>query len=326
LTRNKQKPQSNTRDWFKTLDRDPTPKKEPKKWSHLTPNITHTQVEDPVVELLSLLNTSLKNVVFRGLVIDITRSDALILSIINSADEKCTLILNGQWSNSNVEIGLYIHLVSLNNNCSQIDTETIVLDDTSPLVLIVDPDRLISCTSVSDSCIRRSFLSEKVKSSTKSKALIVGTIAHSIIQECLAHGNFSELFISSTIKDLIKQHRHDLYVISCSENDILKELDEMIPRIKDFQLNYLARTFNVERGTSLKVHGIMDIEETIWSPAFGLKGNVDVTLDVQIDNSSRVLVPLEIKSGKSTSGNMSHRAQTALYVYLLTQKYGIQAS
>lgn len=68
----------------------------------------------------------------------------------------------------------------------------------------------------------------------------------------------------------------------------------------------------------------MDIEERIWSPAYGIKGYIDATTVLNYDHdgsNSDLLVPLEFKTGKNTS--ISHEAQTGLYTLMISDKYGI---
>jgi DNA replication ATP-dependent helicase Dna2 len=73
------------------------------------------------------------------------------------------------------------------------------------------------------------------------------------------------------------------------------------------------------------VHKVLDIEENVWSPMFGLKGKIDATVQVMHRNTQgkmlTSLAPFELKTGKSIL-NMSHRAQTALYTLLLSDRYG----
>jgi DNA replication ATP-dependent helicase Dna2 len=72
------------------------------------------------------------------------------------------------------------------------------------------------------------------------------------------------------------------------------------------------------------VSKLLDVEEHVWSPMYGLKGNIDATVQVTMKdgNDSRTLtVPFEVKTGKSV--NASHRAQTALYNLLLSDRYDI---
>lgn len=70
---------------------------------------------------------------------------------------------------------------------------------------------------------------------------------------------------------------------------------------------------------------LLDVEEHVWSPMYGLKGNVDATVEVTMKDgqqSRRLTVPFEIKTGKHA--NSSHVAQTALYTLLLSDRYDIE--
>jgi len=72
------------------------------------------------------------------------------------------------------------------------------------------------------------------------------------------------------------------------------------------------------------VSKLLDVEEHVWSPMYGLKGNIDASVQVtMLDNtrSRNLTVPLELKTGKNTK-NAMHRAQTALYTLLLSDRYG----
>ena len=75
----------------------------------------------------------------------------------------------------------------------------------------------------------------------------------------------------------------------------------------------------------MSVNKLLDVEEHVWSPMYGLKGNVDATVQVVMkdgENERTLTVPFEIKTGKNNS-NPSHKAQTALYTLLLSDRYGI---
>ena len=74
----------------------------------------------------------------------------------------------------------------------------------------------------------------------------------------------------------------------------------------------------------MSVNKLLDIEEHIWSPMYGLKGNIDATVQVVMrdeEGEKTLTVPFEIKTGMNSS-NASHRAQTALYTLLLSDRYG----
>ena len=77
----------------------------------------------------------------------------------------------------------------------------------------------------------------------------------------------------------------------------------------------------------MSVNKLLEVEEKVWSPNYGLKGNVDATVQVllQDDNDEKTLtVPFELKTGKHQSA--AHKAQTSLYTLLLSDRYGMFCS
>ena len=74
------------------------------------------------------------------------------------------------------------------------------------------------------------------------------------------------------------------------------------------------------------VSNVLDIEEHIWSPMWGIKGNIDASLEVKskFGNSGQVLtnmMPFELKTGKNSTA-VSHRAQASLYSLMMQDRYG----
>lgn len=88
-----------------------------------------------------------------------------------------------------------------------------------------------------------------------------------------------------------------------------------------------ANSFVEDRHSSklkLSISKLLEVEEHIWSPLYGLKGNIDATVQVACrddDMEKNLIVPLELKTGKRDT-NQAHRAQTALYTLLLSDRYG----
>ena len=79
---------------------------------------------------------------------------------------------------------------------------------------------------------------------------------------------------------------------------------------------------------SLSISKLLEVEEHIWSPIYGLKGNIDATVQVACndgEDNKNLIVPLELKTGNRDT-NHAHRAQTALYTLLLSDRYGEQSS
>ncbi len=73
----------------------------------------------------------------------------------------------------------------------------------------------------------------------------------------------------------------------------------------------------------MSINKLLDVEEHVWSPNYGLKGNIDATVQVEKEQNGirkTLTVPFEIKTGKHE--NKNHQAQTALYTLLVSDRYG----
>lgn len=70
---------------------------------------------------------------------------------------------------------------------------------------------------------------------------------------------------------------------------------------------------------------LLDVEEHVWSPMYGLKGNIDATVQVTMKDGSQrrtLTVPFEVKTGHNATSN--HQAQTSLYNLLLSDRYDVE--
>lgn len=73
----------------------------------------------------------------------------------------------------------------------------------------------------------------------------------------------------------------------------------------------------------MSVNKLLDVEEKIWSPKYGLKGMIDATVQVTMQDGNdekRLTVPFEVKTGRNATA--AHKAQTALYTLLCSDRYG----
>ena len=73
----------------------------------------------------------------------------------------------------------------------------------------------------------------------------------------------------------------------------------------------------------MSINKLLEVEEKVWSPLYGLKGNVDATVQMSLQDGDRektLTVPFELKTGKHQSA--AHKAQTSLYTLLLSDRYG----
>lgn len=114
--------------------------------------------------------------------------------------------------------------------------------------------------------------------------------------------------------DCISAHIASLFAASISESVALRELDGIVgPTIA---WCYSAFAKQRTRGAVMGAEGdpppmrqVIGVEEMLWCPVLGMKGQIDVIGKV----GDAVLMPVELKTGKlSSSALLSHRAQVSL--------------
>lgn len=101
----------------------------------------------------------------------------------------------------------------------------------------------------------------------------------------------------------------------------------MVGRWTDgYQPDAIVQGRNGDKG-NMCVNKLLDVEEHVWSPMYGMKGNVDATVQVTMKDGSQrrtLTVPFEVKTGKNATSN--HQAQTSLYSLLLSDRYDIEVA
>lgn len=209
-----------------------------------------------------------------------------------------------------------------------------IVDDAENL-LILHPDQLISSTVVADSfgCMRRAVLQDRVKAtSAASPPLVYGTILHEIFQEALLANKWDRPFLTKTIEQITEKHVEDLYTIKVSMPLAREHLESKMAEVASWASAFVASQPTADgvvedRGgkkANMAVTKLLDVEEHVWSPMYGLKGNIDATVEVAMMDGKeqrKLTVPFEVKTGKHPNPN--HMAQTALYTLLLSDRYDI---
>ncbi|KAI1124740.1 DNA replication factor Dna2-domain-containing protein [Nemania abortiva] len=241
-----------------------------------------------------------------------------------------TVHLRGDWVETSASPKSYVHIIGDFQPSGQ------CIIDNSQNILILHPDQLISATVVADSftCMRRSVLQDRVKAtSDKTPPLVYGTLLHEIFQEALMANNWTSEFLDGVIHRITEKHVEDLYTIKVAIEDARGHLQSKMPELKAWAKSFVAafpRPDAIVQGrngdkANMSVTKLLDVEEHVWSPMYGLKGNIDATVQVTMkeDNQRRTLtVPFEVKTGKNATPN--HMAQTALYNLLLSDRYDIE--
>ncbi|XP_009953939.1 PREDICTED: DNA replication ATP-dependent helicase/nuclease DNA2, partial [Leptosomus discolor] len=238
-------------------------------------------------------------------------------------------ILRNGWESVPVVPGDIIHLEG------ECNSGTWVINEQSGY-LVLYPDLLLSGTTISNSirCTRRAVLSERFRGSESgSRQTLVGTILHEIFQQSVTNYLAQEKVEELANKIVYGQkYLKEMYHLNLKQTEIMQEVEEYLPSffkwMEDFmhnpanrnkmQLKLSSAEKTEDLSSKIEIVDILNIEENIWSPRFGLKGKIDVTARVKIYCRSGVqsrIMPLELKSGKE-SNSIEHRSQVILYTLL----------
>ncbi|KAL2021260.1 hypothetical protein VTK56DRAFT_7339 [Thermocarpiscus australiensis] len=238
--------------------------------------------------------------------------------------------LRGDWYDTQASPKAYVHIIGTFEPSGR------CIIDNNQNILILHPDQLVSSTVVADSftCMRRAVLQDRVKATSEATpALVYGTILHEVFQQALMANNWDLGFLGSVISKTLQAHLEDLYVIKVGLDDARSHVLSKMPELRSWaqsfvsaspKPNALVHGRNGER-VNMCVSKLLDVEEHVWSPMYGLKGNIDATVQVTMwdgKTSKTLTVPFEVKTGKNATAN--HQAQTVLYNLLLSDRYDIE--
>lgn len=185
----------------------------------------------------------------------------------------------------------------------------------------------------------RAVLSWKFKANdSNSSYMLLGTILHNLFQTAISKGSFLKADLKNLLIDLLKQKKiiNQLYECNLDEDEVLKETEIYLSSIEKWIKENTTNGSSVRKDKNFHVNRIHDIEESIWSPKYGIKGNLDLTIDAQIkvsafkqlmskaknenlNQTQSYTIPVELKSGRPTF-SVEHEGQVMLYSLLNHEK------
>lgn len=269
---------------------------------------------------------------------------------IDSTERLVDVILQDDWYLTDIRIeDIFNVLGTFSSNSITISSQT--------NLLVLHPDIMLTATAMSNApqCRRKPLLSSLVHSSSDiTPSLVWGSILHEVMQKCLSENCWDERWIEDRIDEAVRASLGDLFKLNVSVEDAKREIIGRAKGLQVFSQRYLSETpkpdailtntrSKANDGPSLlAISKLLDIEEDIWSPTYGLKGKLDATVNAVISElpprpSSNFFKakplptppqmssgpqPFEIKTGRAVAG-MEHRAQTMLYTLLASERYGV---
>ena len=177
--------------------------------------------------------------------------------------------------------------------------------------------------------------------------MVLGNILHILFQFAISKKKHKKEDLSKIIIEMLsnKQIINQLYEIGVDEEFVIKETSVYLTSIE----KWLKENLKLSSSDSLnakpppnnfQIQDVCDIEESIWSPKYGIKGKLDLTLRTDIrqesfkslsstkaTNNNKALshqmtshvIPVELKSGKTTF-SAEHEGQVMFYALLNNEK------
>ena len=241
-----------------------------------------------------------------------------------------TVILRESWYETQCTSGSYVHVFG------SFDRTNKCLVDDAHNMLILHPDHLVSATVVADSfgCVRRAVLQDRVKATgSASPPMLYGNLLHELFQEAMKKNCWHIDTLVKLLASILPKHLETLAELNMNFNQVQDYLYPKMLEMGAWAAKFVRRhpepdafveARNGEK-SKMSINKLLDIEEHVWSPNYGLKGNIDATVQVTFEDNGlgrTLTVPLEVKTGKRVSE--SHQAQTALYTLLVSDRYGEQ--
>ncbi|KAK0868196.1 DNA replication endonuclease-helicase Dna2 [Friedmanniomyces endolithicus] len=255
------------------------------------------------------------------------------------------ITLRDSWTTTAVSPGDVAHISDLPHHKDEPSSsrdppgQHTMSDDNASALLIVHPDHLLSATTVADSfdCIRKAVLQDRIKATGEtSKPMVYGKILHEVFQQALSANQWDTAFLADVVTRTVQSHVEGLWELGM--RDTVLATEEVTAKMGE--LAAWARIFVAKRPSEvsivddkqgekvwMSVSKLIAVEEHVWSPRYGLKGNIDATVQSTVvdhpdEPAKKVVAPFEVKTGRTTQ-SPAHRAQTALYTLLLSDRYDV---
>ncbi|KAK6968690.1 DNA replication ATP-dependent helicase/nuclease DNA2 [Biomphalaria glabrata] len=254
-----------------------------------------------------------------------SKNDEKVLSLSSDkTNQQCSCVLRGFWVDTIVAKNDVVNIIG------EFENGKCVLTDCNGL-LIVNPDLLLSGTLVVSSlfCARKSVLKEKFQGIEKGNIqMLYGSIIHSLFQQTVKENIRDEKKIIAKAHSLLNSSKflHEMYGQGVEEAKVMEEITSYIPSLITWLKKHTEFTWPTNLGkqsANVVVKEIHDIEENFWSPRFGLKGKIDMTVKAELksaNTSSEIkILPLELKTGKA-SFSSEHKGQVTLYSMMYSDR------
>lgn len=277
-----------------------------------------------------------RNDVFRFRIAEVEETPSQIkLMVENSTGQQHSVALRGCWMRAVPCVGDICHLIDESGSDEmdldfEVDFDYVVDDMKGDMLFILNPDTLVTCTAVAEAhqCTRNVVLKDKMQGPRGIGSIfaLLGVIIHETIQMCFGSVRYDAEFVESCAETVTRANMEGIMISGESFESVFAKIKDKLPSIVDWFKEFMRQT-PVAAATEnrsgvdriVAITKVIDVEEEIWSPRYGIKGKIDATVEVK-EGNHKYLAPLEVKTGKSTT-HIPHRSQTSLYTLMLHDRY-----
>ena len=150
------------------------------------------------------------------------------------------ILLRDSWVQSTPVLqGAVVHVIG------DFDDEDICVVDNQRNYIVVNPDVLVSATTVADSvgCMRKAVLQDRVKATGDiSKPMVYGNIIHTLFQAALEGHDFSTAALHSHIDRIVSNNIESLYLLREEIADAIVYVRAKVPLLQEWAKIFLSAT------------------------------------------------------------------------------------
>ncbi|GIL46712.1 hypothetical protein Vafri_3630 [Volvox africanus] len=212
--------------------------------------------------------------------------------------------LRDMWADQEVEPGDTVNVVGgrvlANLTCRFLEVSA------TEGLLILHPDVLLSGTTVCTAirCARQAWLQERVASGPGGEKALIGSMLHELLQRSLRAamtGKLDKNVMITEARSILAANADKLLESQQDEASVLAYIMQQLDAIISWCTSYITPNPSAPRGgrievgsgdtpTFCRVTEVLDIEESIWAPKYGLKGQLDASLRVKLSSGE----PLQV--------------------------------
>ncbi|CAL8129633.1 unnamed protein product [Orchesella dallaii] len=248
-----------------------------------------------------------------------------------ASDEQRKLVLKDMWAEIDwMSPGTLVNIVGVSAD----ENQCFIVERMNGY-LIVEPDRLMSVTSVVTQmyCERKAALSRFISGGGDNAIMYRGVVAHELICKAMTDKLDSIPVLKKEAKNICRrpQMLERAYGIGMTDEELEKlqtSAAEWVSRFMTMRFFGNATSFRSQDPKHQNFHfdELLGVEDNIWSPTYGLKGKIDATVLIKKDGKKKT-VPLEFKTGSTKSQKRQaikadHVGQVSLYTLMMGVKYG----